>query len=252
MKTTTLAICILCLAAPLQADTETDAEAGEAPANQAIAILEQADAAVKAVDSVRFEASVEATGVAANFAPNASGKGFMSGWSGSGPEKFYARVETRPAGDEAPAVYEGGGDGESYFLIDHATRKAYEDMDPMVMGTNGQVIQGLGMPEFVHPAPFDDELAAEVVELQGSEKVGDEDCYKIHVVYTGGRGESTWFFSKQDHLPRARIQHFTIPNQGEGTIAVKLSKLEVDVEPEAGMFRLKLPEGYEQIDDFAP
>jgi hypothetical protein len=249
MKKTILPLCVLCLALPASADTEAD----EAPANEAIEILRQADAAIKAVHSVRYKASIEATGVAANFAPSGRGEGFMAGWNGAGPEKFYARIETMPAGDdEAPAVFEGGGDGESYYYIDHGTKKAYEDMDPMVMGTNGQVLQGLGMAEYVRPAPFDDELGAEVVELQGTEKVGDEECYKIHVVYGRGRGESTWFFSKQDHLPRGRIQHFTIPNQGEGSIAVKLSMVEVGAEADAGMFRLQLPEGYEQIDDFAP
>lgn len=248
MKMTTLLISSLCLALPAVADTE----AGAAPADEAREILAQADAAIKAVSSVSFEVTVEATGVAADFAPDAEGEGFMTGWNGSGPQKFYSRVKTARPGEDEPVVIEGGGDGESYFLLDHGTKKGYEDMDPMVMGTNGQVLSGLGMVEFVHPAPFDDELAAEVVELQGSEKIGDEDCYKIHVEYSGGRGQSTWFFSKKDHLPRARVQHFTIPNQGEGTITVKLSKIEVDPEVKSGTFKLDLPEGYEQIDDFAP
>ncbi len=249
MKTKILLLCGLCLALPAWAATEADEAAAKGEAHE---ILTKADAATKAVSSVRFQVSVEATGIAANFAPNAEGEGFMTGWSGGGPEKFYARVKVQRDGEEKPTELEGGGDGESYFLIDHGTKKAYEDMDPLVMGSNAQVLSGLGMAEFVHPTPFDDELGAEVAEIQGIEKIGDEECYKIYVEYSGGRGKSTWFFSKNDYLPRGRIRYFAIPDRGEGEIAIKLSKVEVDPEMKTSWFKLELPEGYEQVDDFAP
>ena len=139
-----------------------------------------------------------------------------------------------------------------YFLIDHTAKKAYEDMDPGVMGTTGRALQGAGMLEFVHNAPFDDELNADGVELQGEETVAGEPCYKIHVKYAGGQGESTWFFSKNDYLPRRRLRMISIPGQGDGTIDITITKLEVNFDPADDLFRLKLPEGYEQIDDFAP
>ena len=88
--------------------------------------------------------------------------------------------------------------------------------------------------------------------LREDEVVGGEPCYQIHVSYGGGAGESTWFFSKKDYLPRRRVRHFTVPEQGEGTLEIDVSQLEVNIEPDEGLFRLKLPEGYEQIDDFAP
>ncbi len=61
-----------------------------------------------------------------------------------------------------------------------------------------------------------------------------------------------WLFAKSDYLPRRRTRIFSIPGQGEGTIVTTLSRLEVNVDPSDSLFRLELPEGYEQIDDFAP
>jgi len=138
-----------------------------------------------------------------------------------------------------------------YFLIDHATRKAYADMDPGVLGSSGQAIAGFGMVEFVHDAPFDDELGAETVELLEEAEVAGEPCHHVRVVYSGGQGESIWFFSKNDYLPRKRIRVFST-ERGEGAIETTVAKLEVDPELKPGMFEFELPEGYEQVDDFAP
>ena len=107
------------------------------------------------------------------------------------------------------------------------------------------------MAEFVADNPFDDEIGAETVELQGEEEVGGEPCYKIRVVYGAGQGESIWFFSKNDYLPRKRIQVFETP-QGEGTIERTITDVKVDPQIDPSLFTLKLPDGYEQIDDFAP
>ena len=49
-----------------------------------------------------------------------------------------------------------------------------------------------------------------------------------------------------------RIRHFTIPQQGEGTLEITVSDLEIDPEVGPDTFRMKMPKGYEKIDDFAP
>ena len=69
--------------------------------------------------------------------------------------------------------------------------------------------------------------------------------------YSGGRGESTWFFSTEDYLPRRRIRHFTTPD-GDGSLDMTVTGLEIDPEVTADTFALRLPEGYQQVDDFAP
>jgi hypothetical protein len=219
--------------------------------SEAVRILRKVDAAAKAVGGVRYKVTAVPSGVATNFAPPAEGGGVMFGWAGQGPERFNMRVKTVARGSGEPIEVTGGSDSENYFLLDHLGKKAYQDFDPAVMGAGGNALFGVTMAEFVHPTPFSDEINADTAELQGTEQVGGVECHKIHVVYSGGRGESTWFFSTEDFLPRRRIRHLTTP-QGDGTIDVTITDLEIDPEVGADTFTLKLPEGYEKIDDFAP
>ena len=160
-------------------------------------------------------------------------------------------LTTTQQGSDEPLELTGGGDGETFFLIDHLGKKAYEDFDPAVMGAGGNALNSITMAEFVHPAPFDDEINADTAELQGTEMVGGVECHKIHVIYSGGRGESTWFVSTEDFLPRRRIRYFTTP-QGEGTLDITVTDLKVDPEVGPETFVMKLPEGYQKVDDFAP
>jgi outer membrane lipoprotein-sorting protein len=48
------------------------------------------------------------------------------------------------------------------------------------------------------------------------------------------------------------VQHFSFGEQGEGSLIIEVANLEVNPEIDAETFRMKLPKGYEQIDDFAP
>ena len=219
--------------------------------SEAVKIFRKVDAAAKAVTGVRYKVSSEPSGVATTFVAPAEGGGVMFGWTGQQPEKFAMKVKTTQPGTDEPLEFTGGGDGETFFLVDHVGKKAYEDFDPAVMGSGGQALFAVVMAEFVHPTPFSDEINADVAELQGTETVAGVECHKIHVVYSGGRGESTWFVSTEDYLPRRRIRHFTTP-QGEGSLDIVISELEVDPEVGDGDFAMKLPEGYERVDDFAP
>lgn len=219
--------------------------------SQAIEILERADAAIKSVHSVRAEIKTEVSGVATNFVSAAEGTAVFVGWTGRGPEKSFRHVKTADPESGESVELTSGGNGETYFLINHNEKKGYEDMDPGVMGSSGRALGSFGMIEFVHDAPFDDELAAESVEYEGESDVAGEACHKIRVTYAGDQGSSTWFFSKKDFLPRRRIQHFNFQGQ-DGAVEINLSKLETNIEPGDDLFRMKLPEGYVQIDDFAP
>lgn len=238
-----------------KAEEMADAEDPMAPSpddSEGVVIFKKADAAVKKVTTVRYKGRATPTGIATNFVSAGEGHGILHGWAGRNPEKFYAWVKTtRPGTDEAVEL-SGGSDGETFFLINHTAKKAYEDFDPNVMGSGGQTLGMLGMPEFVHPAPFNDEVAAEKIEVLGKEEIHGESCYKIDVTYSGGQGRSTWLISANDYLPRGRIRYFSIPNQGEGTLETFVYDLEVDPEVDDDVFSLELPEGFEKVDDFAP
>lgn len=242
---------VLLLLAPASFAGE-EATAGDSP--DPVEILKKVDEAIKAVKAVSYSAKSTPTGVAVNFVSPAEGSAVLVGWNDAWnmPERFFVHVEMTPPGAEKAVELTGGGDGEMFFIIDHAEKKAYEDMDPNVMGTAGNTLQVFGMREFVHSRPFDDEIGAETVEYQGVETVRDEECHKIYVEYGPGQGKSTWLFAKSDYLPRRRVQHFTIPEQGDGTFAIEVTKLEINPEIDPSVFKMVLPEGYEQVDDFAP
>lgn len=252
MKPLLFPLLLLALLAPAALAEKT--ETAEVAAPDPIEILKQADAAAKKVEAVRYRAASTPTGIATNFISAAEGEGVLAGWNAdyNMPGRFYARVETTPVGSDQKMALTGGGNGDTFFLINHQEKKAYEDIDPAVLGSTGQIVGAFGMRELVHPTPFEDEIGAEKIEYQGTEKVGDVECHKIHVTYSGGQGESTWLIAKDDHLPRKRIQHFDIPGQGAGTFEITLTELEIAPEIDPELFRLDLPEGYAQIDDFAP
>jgi len=233
-----------------EADAAIEDEGTRSP--EALEILKKADQAIKAVHSVRCQIVTRSTGFAERFAPSNEGATVMVGWTGNIPEMFYADLEIKQQDSDEMGHLTGGGNGDTFFVIDHATKKGYEDMDPSVMGSAGRTLRGAGMIEFVHDAPFDDELEAHTVELEGEQTIDGQPCYQIHVVYAGGQGESTWYFSKKDYLPRRRVRHLSRPGMGEGTIETSVSRLELNIEPEANLFLMDLPEGYERVDDFAP
>ncbi len=231
---------------------ETAEKSAEKPAedtsSEAREIIRKVDDAIKAVNGVRYRALSLPTGLATNFVNGGEGTAIMIGWTGSNAQMFYADITSEK--DGAKRRLTGGGDGDTYFIIDHENKKAYEDMDPGVMGSIGSAVQSLGMIEFVHDAPFDDELNAEKLELLGVEKFAGVDCFKIKVDYGPGQ-QSTWFFSTEDYLPRKRIRHFQMP-EGDGSFEQMVMDLEIDPKVDPSLFKLKLPEGYELIDDFAP
>jgi len=217
-----------------------------------VKVLKQSDAALRKVTSVKFKATATPSGIATNFIGAAEGKGVMTGWDGQAPKQFFAHVMASQPGSEEKMELSGGSNGDLFFLLDHAHKKAYEDMDSGVMGSGRNALGAINMPEFLHPNPFDDEIGAEAVELAGVETIAGVECHKVEVTYAGGQGKSTWFISTEDMLPRRRVRYFNIPQQGEGTLETTITELVVNPEIEASVFDLDLPEGFEKVDDFAP
>lgn len=216
-------------------------------------IIKKADAALEDITAVSYTAKSTPGGIATNFVTAAEGEAIVMGWRDDWnfPEKFFVHIKTTKRGTGEPLEVTGGGDGDMFFLVDHTTKKGYEDMDPAVMGSSAFTLSSFGMQEYVRANPFEDEMNG-TLKYEGTEAVGGEECYKIHVEYAQAGQSSTWFFGMEDYLPRRRVQHFSMGNQGEGSLTIELANLAINPQLDAATFRMKLPADYEQIDDFAP
>ncbi len=234
-------VTLLALPALVNAEDMTDATE----------ILRKVDAASLKVKSATYHVTFEGTGDLAARAGKFSGTYTIEGWAESGPKRWFAKVEGTMPGSTDVLKFEAGGNGESYFLIDHQKKKAYEDMDPEVLGSVSRIFMAGLVSEFVHPTPFTQEIEGDKRELKGTKVVNKEPCYEIHVIYAGGMGEAIWGFSKADFLPRSRLDVFKREGMDGGQSKV-LSELKIDPKLDDMMFKLQLPEGYEKIDDFAP
>ncbi len=218
-----------------------------------IEILKKADAAAKAVKAVKYKVDFDTTGMMVSLMPKMTVSVVASGFAQGAPKKFTAEAEVTVPGATEPMRISCGTDYDTFYVVHHPTRKAYEDIDPAVLGATGRLLRNAMMIEFLHDRPFDDEINAKSKELKGSKIVGGVDCYEIHVVYGAERApEVTWYFSKEDFLPRGRVDHYP-PRRGEtGTFQRTITDLVVDPKFEKDAFKLKLPKGYTKTDDFAP
>ena len=235
-----------------------------------IEILKRADAASKAVKVAQYEA--KAFALDENGQPELVGEGkvVIQGFARHGPAKFHVLGKFRMAGPEDPHhVRTGysedqqhltiGSDAKKHYLLDWKTRKAYVDIDPNVTGRRGQLVPTVMMSEYVHPTPFSDELGGSDHKLVGTTKIGDEECYEI-VVHASVGGwqharvsqKAHWFFSTRDFLPRRVDRFFTRDGRPARGTRLVITSLTVDRPDAEKLFRFRLPDGFEQIDDFAP
>lgn len=217
----------------------------------AIEILRKADAATKAVQAVSYDVTVKGTGALERIVPEVTGKVVLSGRTGDGINRFLIEIEGKTA-DGRSVEGTVGYDGNEFFKLDPRTRTAYVDIDDYVLGGARRLVALLALREFVHPTPFSEEINGDRRELKGVKKVGDEECYEIRVVYAGGRHEATWYFSKQDFLPRRVDRVRQIPTGGSGVIVVTLTSLKVNPILDASTFKAQIPDGWTKTDEPTP
>jgi outer membrane lipoprotein-sorting protein len=221
------------------------------PMTDPVEILKAADAAAKAVDSVRYRCQARLEG-AARGNLSAEGEVILSGGSEQGFKRFRMELGVKGPADSAVRQVTLGSDGETYWLLDAVEKRVHADIDPGVMGRSAQFVQLAGMLEFVHPTPFKDEINAKKSELLGVKKVGEVECYEVSVDYGQGDQKADWCFSTKDLLPRAVKR--TFPGQDGKLITneITLEKLEVAPKVEDKAFAVPAPEGYEKTDKPAP
>jgi len=222
-----------------------------------VEILKKADAACKALKSIKYEVAREGEGDLAARVARLQAEVIQAGASPGGEKAQAAKFVidaryARPGQSEIQRVT-AGSDAETFFVIEHAKKLAHEDIDPAVMGVTGSGLVRAMFIEFMHTAPFNDEIIGKSRELKGSKAIGGVDCYEVHVVYQADEAPAaTWFFAKTDFLPRCRVDEYKLPDGTKGLLRKTITKLEADPKLPDDAFKLKLPEGYTKTDDFAP
>ncbi len=245
MKSTLAALALLFLTGGLLAQEESKPESSKpVKSEEAIGIIKKADKATRDVKAVEY--NVKLTG---DRGGELLGHVVMAGeLQGRTPSKYIAKIELKRAGSEDVQKYTVGANGETFFVIDPAEKTVHEDIDPAVLGTPGRIAEAAWMIEFLHPAPFNDELNGEAIEFQGTTDVQEEKCYQIRVKYSGLDQWATWYFSTNDYLPRRVVRE--MPRQGQRDLV--LSNVKVAPELSDDAFAAKVPEGFKKTDDFAP
>lgn len=215
-------------------------------------ILKKADAAAKALKAVQYKAATKGLGADEARLPKVEGSVVMSGWLNFTPQKFRYDVKVQRPGSSEIVEYSAGSDGNMVYLVDPSKKIAYEDIDPAVLGSNARLVSSIAVRKLLYPEAFAEEIKAEKVELKGVAKVGDQDCYEVHVHYGKDGGDGVWYFSKADFLPR-RIDRMTpAPNGETGGRQTILTDLAINPKFDKDPFKLTLPEGFTKTDDFAP
>ena len=230
---------------------EAPKEEASAETNEIVELLKQVDAAAKAVKAVSYRAKFEISGWMKGQAPTLEGSVILAGNFENRFEKF--RVDLTMHEGNKVEHFVVGGNGKRYFLIDDQKKIARENTKPVVLGFTDSWAHNLGMAEFIHPTPFTDEIEADKLEMKGTEKVGDEECHVVHVVYAEQRGRETdWYFSKKDLLPRRADRIIVHRIRGKAVSTLTISDLVVDPKIEKDAFKLVVPEGYEKTGESAP
>ncbi len=246
-----LAYLLLPLASALPAIAQDKAAASTKPTDP-VEILKRADAAAKAVDSVRYVALHEdLRNVKDKFAA-VQGTITLSGWAGRSPTRWLADVTVKYPEDGKVEELTAGRDVDKCFLIDKTAKKAYESTELDVAGSRRRWVELLIVNEYVHVSPLADEIDGEKIGFLGVTKVGDEECYVVHVKYKGTKQETRWFFSTKDLLARRVERYFTGTESGRGFRRLTMSSLEVNPKLPENTFKLVLPKGVTKVEGKAP
>jgi outer membrane lipoprotein-sorting protein len=228
------------------------AQAAPAVQPEALTHLKAADAAVKKLKLVRYDAVLVRKGAAESRGPSGEGTVVAERTGKDKEQKYRIEFRGRRAGGDEQLEFTVGSDGRTYFLVRPNTKTVHVDEDPAVVGREGRAAQGLMLRELVLEKPFDDELAGQRVELRGTTKVGDVECVEVYVKYAGDFGEALWAIGGTDGLPRRLTRYFKTPDGEPGSIELTIANLTLDPKFAADPFKPQIPEGYTRTDEFAP
>ncbi len=246
MKKLLSTVLVLCVSSLVLAEEKAaKPTAGPKKLSDPLEILKRADKATGAVKSVQYKSRLKGTGALERAIPPMVADVIMQGEDDSGFDRLHLKVEW-PA-IPLPRPIEIGKRGDQYWMIDHKDKKVIAGSSSRVYGPVEGRLQLLAMREFSHSRPFGDEMKS-IVKLKGITKVGDQECYEIHVKYSDPEAsESTWWFATEDLLPR-KVERFQMTENGPaGSVQTTIEDLKVSPKHEKNPFEMKVPEGYEKV-----
>jgi len=214
-------------------------------------ILKKSQKALKELITSLYRAEFKATGSLASKIPSVEGRGILGRRTASGKQRFRAELTLHPPGSDNSLEYTIGSDGEVYFAIDRRINVVYTNPNKEVLGTYGEDLMRILMSVYSDPDPFVNELKAETVYL-GEEDVVDEPCQKLRV-----KGKNApdviWYISKNDSLPRKRVQIFSKNGVPIGTTELTITFFIPNPRWSAkDMFQPPTDPSYSRIPVFAP
>lgn len=203
-------------------------------------ILRNADEAAEAVTTARYDAVYEGTGSQAVVVNLIKGQ-VMIAKADTRMRNLKVEFTTYRVQKLEGTVTKMTGVffGNQMLLIDHTKQvatKGSSSLKTLGSGTN------LYISEFASPNPFQNEINANQVTLEGRTFVEEILCDVLLIDYNG-RSMSRWFIGVDDHLPR-RIERLRDRDGVPGARTLTISNLEVNFDTDDSEFALEIPRGY--------
>lgn len=203
-------------------------------------ILRNADEAAEAVTTVRYDAVYEGTGSQAVVVPLVKGQVIIakSDTSKRNLKMEYTTYQVRKL-EGVISKKTGLFQGSKMLILDHTKQVAIKGNASFRALGEGN---NLYLSEFASPNPFEDEINANLVTLEGRAYVEEILCDVLLIDYNG-RSRSRWFLGVDDHMPR-RIERLRDRDGIPGARILTISNLEVNFEADDSEFALEIPSGY--------
>lgn len=216
-------------------------------------VLEKADDASKAVKAVSYDAEFYRTGHDAESVPRITGTaklrearqsllGRLTGQS-KGSSCLRIEYEFKDPGSKKRRRVVVASNGKVVCQLDEDKRVLVQGELPgawKLLGRKG--MHPLYMREYIHPAPFHDELTGKIARHEGITKVGDIECHTIYIMYSNN-SESRWYFGTEDYLPR-RVDRIYSKGGFKWDLVLVVTNLNTEPELDDDDFFIECPEGF--------
>ncbi len=243
-------VLVLCMAAASSGEQPAEVSS-DAKVNQAQEILQKAAAAMHEVKFARYAGTYKGTDWVKQYVPDVQGTAIIGEPSRLEVERFQCDAKVIPIGGDKAVHIVAGCDGETYYVIDGDNKKVYADIDPAVMGSRERDPRPMLFKEFIAEKPLEKELEAENLKIEDDISCGGELCWQIRIVVSESR-ETLLCIAKSDFLPRKVTRIYRNGQGVEGTTELVLDHLRVEKKGDSAAFKLVVPQGFTQTDDFAP